>query len=49
MTSDPERLPRAHQGVWLTLLLMNRVEPSANRTFTPPACLLLAVEAPPPV
>jgi hypothetical protein len=49
MTSDPARLPSAHHVVVLTVFLMNRTEPSANNTFTPPGCRLVVVAAPPPV
>jgi hypothetical protein len=46
ITSPPLRLPSAHQVCGLTELLMNRTEPSAKASFTPPGCWLFAEAAP---
>ena len=47
LCGSPARLPSAHKVVVLMLDLMNRTEPSAISTLTPPECRLLAVNAPP--
>src|SRR5436190_97684 len=39
--SSAERVPSARQAVRLTASVMNRTEPSARATLTPPPCALL--------
>ena len=48
MTSPFAFVPTAHQVCALVELFTNLTLPSANKTFTPPACRLEALYAPGP-
>ena len=46
ITSPPPRVPSATKLERLTVLLMNRTEPSARQRLTPPGCRLFAEAEP---